>query len=156
DWRRDNVNLMIKGVSDKILSLKAYVKFGVSPSGIYRNSSNPAIGSPTSGMEHYSKLYADSKKWLEEGWVDYLIPQVYWHIGQNGADYSKVVPWWNNNAFGRHIYIGLAGYKVNDSSLGQPAWLVRTEIPNQIRINRQTVNNNIYGQVVYNTKSMNT
>lgn len=155
DWRRDNVNLLIKEVNDKILSLKPWVKFGVSPSGIYRNSSNPAIGSPTNGLEHYSRLYADSKKWLQEGWIDYLIPQVYWHIGQSGADYIKVVPWWNSNAFGRHIYIGLAGYKVNDASLNQPAWLVRTETPNQIRINRDAVNANVYGQVVYNTKSMN-
>lgn len=155
DWRRDNVNLMIKQVSDKIISLKPWVKFGISPSGIYRNSTNPAIGSPTSGLEHYSQLYADSKKWLQEGWIDYLIPQVYWYIGQSAADYSKIVPWWNNNSFGRHIYIGLAGYKVNDASLSQPEWLVRTEIPNQMRINRAVANANIYGQVVYNTKSMN-
>lgn len=151
DWRRDNVNILIREVYQLINNAKPWVKFGVSPSGIYRNSTNPDIGTPTSGLQHYSQLYADSKKWITEGWVDYLTPQVYWYIGQPGADYSRIVPWWNNNAAGRHIYIGMAGYKVNDATQGA-SWTQRTEIPNQIRLNRAY--NNIYGEVFYNTASM--
>lgn len=141
DWRRDNINLLIKRVSDSINVLKPWVKFGVSPSGIYRSSTDPNIGSPTSSgaLQHYSALFADSKKWIQSGWVDYLTPQVYWYIGQTGSDYKLLVPWWNNNSFGRHIYIGMADYKVNTSG-----WLSRSEIPNQVRLNRS--NPNVFGQ----------
>ena len=152
DWRRDNVNIMIQSVNDAIKLVKPWVKFGISPTGIYRNSTNPAIGTPTAGLEHYTTLFADSKKWIEQGWVDYLAPQVYWFIGQSGADYSRIVPWWNNQANNRHMYIGLAGYKVNDASLGQPSWLSNTQIPEQIRFSRNY--NNINGQIFYNTKSL--
>ena len=152
DWRRDNVNLMVQSVNDAIKIIKPWIKFGISPSGIYRNSTNSTIGTPTAGLEHYTTLFADSKKWIEQGWVDYLAPQVYWFIGQSGADYSRIVPWWNNQANNRHMYIGLAGYKVNDASLGQPSWLSNTQIPEQIRFNRNY--NNVQGQIFYNTKSL--
>ncbi|HEX6427239.1 MAG TPA: family 10 glycosylhydrolase, partial [Niastella sp.] len=151
DWRRDNVNLLIERVYDSIKTIKPWVKFGVSPSGIYRNSTNPAIGSATSGLEHYTTLYADTRKWLQMGWLDYLCPQVYWYIGQPGANYGVVVPWWNNNSFGRHIYIGLAGYKVNDPAQGTN-WANPSMIPNEVRLNRSLPN--IYGEAVYNTNSL--
>lgn len=141
DWRRDNVNMLIKRVSDSINILKPWIKFGVSPSGIYRSSTDPSVGSPTSAgaLQHYSALFADTKKWIQSGWVDYLTPQVYWYIGQTGSDYKLLVPWWNNNAFGRHIYVGMADYKVNTAG-----WLSRSEIPNQVRLNRS--NPNVFGQ----------
>jgi uncharacterized lipoprotein YddW (UPF0748 family) len=151
DWRRDNVSLLIERLYDSIKTIKPWVKFGVSPSGIYRNSTNPAIGSATSGLEHYTTLYADTRKWLQMGWLDYLCPQVYWYIGQPGANYGVVVPWWNNNSFGRHIYIGLAGYKVNDPAQGTN-WANPSMIPNEVRMNRSLPN--IYGEAVYNTNSL--
>lgn len=151
DWRRDNVNLLIARVYDSIKSIKSWVKFGVSPSGIYRNSTNPDIGSATSGLEHYTSLFADTRKWIQQGWVDYLCPQVYWYIGQPGANYGVVVPWWNNNTYGRHMYIGLAGYKVNDPAQGVN-WANPSMIPNEVRMNRSLAN--IHGQAVYNTSSM--
>ncbi|MBT1697637.1 family 10 glycosylhydrolase [Fulvivirgaceae bacterium PWU4] len=153
DWRRDNVNILIRGLNDTIQSVKPWVKFGVSPSGIYRNSTNPAIGTPTSGLEHYTTLFADSRRWIQEGWVDYIAPQVYWYIGQPGANYSVIVPWWNNNAYGRHIYIGMAGYKVNDPAQGAN-WANPSMIPNEVRMNRSTAYPNIYGQSIYNTSSL--
>jgi uncharacterized lipoprotein YddW (UPF0748 family) len=154
DWRRDNVNRFIKAVSDTLKQVKPWVKFGISPSGIYRNSTNPAIGSATSGLQHYVTLFADTRKWLQEGWIDYLAPQVYWYIGQPGANYAVIVPWWNNNAYGRHIYIGMAGYKVNDAVQGGPNWAVPNVIPNEVRINRSAANPNIYGHAIYNTSSL--
>lgn len=153
DWRRDNVNRFIHAVADTIMLLKPWVKFGVSPSGIYRNSTNPAIGSATSGLQHYVTLFADSRKWLQEGWIDYLAPQVYWYIGQPGANYAVIVPWWNNNAYGRHIYIGMAGYKVNDPLQGVN-WANSSMIPNEIRLNRNALYQNVYGQAIYNTTSL--
>lgn len=142
DWRRDNINMLIKRVNDSINAIKPWVKFGISPSGIYRSSTNPEIGSPTSAgaLQHYSAMFADTRKWLSEGWVDYLMPQVYWYIGQTGSDYKLLVPWWNNNAFGRHIYIGMANYKVNTTG-----WFNRSEVPNQVRLNRD--HSNVFGQV---------
>lgn len=152
DWRRDNVNLLIKDVAAKINQLKPWVKFGVSPSGIYRNSSDNTVGSPTKGMEHYSVLYADTKKWLQEGWVDYIEPQVYWYMGQPAADYNQLIPWWNMNSYGRHIYIGIAGYKVE--SWGRTPWSDIRQIPNQLRLNRKYLDQNIKGTAFYNTSSM--
>jgi uncharacterized lipoprotein YddW (UPF0748 family) len=151
DWRRDNVNLLIRRINETIHGLKPWVKFGVSPSGIYRNSTDPEIGTPTTGLQHYVSLYADSKKWIEQGWVDYLAPQVYWYIGQPGADYNKVVPWWSTKTYGRHMYIGLAGYKVADPAQGA-AWADPAQIPNQVLLNRSL--STIRGQAVYNTSSL--
>jgi uncharacterized lipoprotein YddW (UPF0748 family) len=152
DWRRDNVNLLIKRVYETVTAIKPWIKFGVSPSGIYRSSTNPAIGSNTSSgaLQHYSAVYADSKKWLQQGWVDYIEPQVYWYKGQTGSDYNVLIPWWNNQANGRHIYIGMAGYKVGTTG----GWTSRSEIPNQVRMNRDAAYPNIYGQAMYNTNSL--
>jgi uncharacterized lipoprotein YddW (UPF0748 family) len=142
DWRRDNINMLIERVGADIRTLKPWVKFGVSPSGIYRSSSDPSIGSPTSAgaSQHYVNSFADTRKWLREGWVDYLAPQVYWYIGQTGSDYKLLVPWWNENAFGRHIYIGLADYK-----MGTAGWTSPTQIADQIALNR--ANANVFGQI---------
>lgn len=151
DWRRDNVNLLIQAVSQNIKAVKPWVEFGVSPSGIWRNGGE---GSATGGLQHYVSLYADSRKWLQEGWIDYLCPQVYWYIGQPGADYKVLIPWWNNNAYGRLIYIGMAGYKVGTTNNGAIWQNDRTQIPSQIRMNRSAAYPNIHGQAIYNTSSM--
>jgi uncharacterized lipoprotein YddW (UPF0748 family) len=142
DWRRDNINMLIERVGLDIRTAKPWVKFGVSPSGIYRSSTDPALGSPTSSgaSQHYLNSYADTRKWLREGWVDYLAPQVYWYIGQAGSDYKLLVPWWNENAFGRHIYIGLADYK-----MGTAGWTSPAQIADQIGMNR--ANANVFGQI---------
>jgi uncharacterized lipoprotein YddW (UPF0748 family) len=151
DWRRDNINLFIKRIYDSVTTIKPWVKFGVSPTGIYRNSTNPAIGTATAGLEHYNSAYADTRKWLQQGWVDYIAPQVYWYMGQPGANYSVIVPWWNNNAAGRHIYIGLAGYKVNDPAQGTN-WANPSQIPNEVRFNRNYAN--IHGEIFFRTQHM--
>ena len=142
DWRRDNINLLISRVAENIKAAKPWVKFGVSPSGIYRSSTDPAVGSPTSAgaLQHYTAMFADSRKWLQSGWLDYLTPQVYWYIGQAGSDYKLLVPWWNENAFGRHIYVGLADYK-----MGTAGWTSPSQIADQIALNRASTN--VFGQV---------
>lgn len=151
DWRRDNINLLIQAVSLSIKAAKPWVEFGVSPSGIWRNGGE---GSATSGLQHYVSLFADSRKWLQEGWIDYLCPQVYWYIGQPGADYGVLIPWWNNNAFNRLIYIGMAGYKVGDAAQGVSWSQNRSMIPNEIRMNRSSTYPNVHGQSIYNTTSL--
>lgn len=107
DWRRYNVNLFIKQLSDSIHAVKPWVKFGVSPFGIYRNKVNaPLVGSETKGLQNYDDLYADVLLWVNNGWVDYSVPQLYWQIGHPTADYATLISWWNRHAAHRPLYIG--------------------------------------------------
>lgn len=107
DWRRDNVNLFIKQIYDTIHQVKPWVKFGVSPFGIYRNQKNdPERGSATNGLQNYDELYADVLLWISQGWLDYCVPQLYWEIGHRAADYDTLIRWWSQYAAGRPLYIG--------------------------------------------------
>lgn len=106
DWRRSNVNLLIKKVYETVRSAKPWVKFGVSPFGIYRNESSDPLGSKTKGLQNYDDLYADVLLWAREGWIDYNIPQVYWQIGHPVADYETLVKWWAKNTENRPLFIG--------------------------------------------------
>lgn len=107
DWRRDNVNVFIKQVSEHIHALKPWVKFGVSPFGIYRNKRpGVEIGSNTNGTQNYDDLYADVLLWVNNGWVDYNVPQIYWQIGHKAADYKTLIEWWNRYASARPLFIG--------------------------------------------------
>ncbi|MBE6268968.1 MAG: hypothetical protein E7092_08260 [Bacteroidales bacterium] len=106
DWRRDNVNRLIYQMHRTVRETKPWVKFGVSPFGIYRNISSSPTGSDTKGLESYDALYADVLHWVNEGWVDYCIPQVYWEIGHTAADYETLVRWWAKYASNRPLYIG--------------------------------------------------
>lgn len=106
DWRRQNVNILIKSIHEDIQSIKPWVRFGISPFGIYRNKKSDPKGSLTNGLQNYDDLYADVLKWTEEGWIDYLIPQVYWECGHKLADYDILTEWWNNNTNNAHMYIG--------------------------------------------------
>lgn len=107
DWRRENVNKFVEQMYECIHEIKPWVKFGVSPFGIYRNlKSDPEKGSNTRGLQNYDDLYADILKWVDEGWVDYNIPQVYWEIGHPTADYSILARWWNEHAGNRTLIIG--------------------------------------------------
>ncbi len=106
DWRRHNVNLLIEKIHKTVRELKPWVKFGVSPFGVYRNQLTDAFGSDTRALQNYDDLYADVLLWVNKGWVDYTIPQVYWHIGHPAADYAKVVDWWAKHAGNRPLFIG--------------------------------------------------
>ena len=106
DWRRDNVNILIKEIHETVRECKPWVKFGVSPFGIYRNQKSDPEGSLTNGLQNYDDLYADILLWIDKGWVDYTIPQLYWEIGHKAADYETLVGWWAEHANGRPLYIG--------------------------------------------------
>ena len=106
DWRRSNVNLLIKKIHETIRELKPWVKFGVSPFGVYRNQSSDPLGSKTQALQNYDDLYADVLLWAREGWIDYNIPQLYWEIGHPRADYQTLVDWWARNTCNRPLFIG--------------------------------------------------
>jgi uncharacterized lipoprotein YddW (UPF0748 family) len=150
NWRRDNINLFVQSVSDSIKKVKPGLKFGISPSGIWKNKSNDHLGSSTRGSESFYATSSDSRKWLKEGWIDYLVPQVYWHIGNIRADYKTIADWWNDNSFGKNIYMGESVYRL--ASDNHIAWSNASQIPNQIKLNRRL--NNIKGNVFFNTTSV--
>lgn len=150
DWRRNNINLLVKMLSDSIKAYKPWVKFGISPFGIWKNNTSDPLGSATTGFESYFGIYADSRKWMEEGWLDYINPQIYWSIGFNAARYEVLVPWWVNNSFGRHLYIGQAAYKIGSTS--DPNWQNLSMMPNEIRLNRAYPN--VHGSVFFSSKSI--
>ena len=106
DWRRYNVNLFIKQFYETVHQAKPWVKVGISPFGIYRNKRSADIGSNTKGLQNYDDLYADVLLWINNGWLDYCVPQIYWEIGNKAADYDTLIRWWNQYAAGRPLFIG--------------------------------------------------
>ncbi|MBI5471283.1 MAG: family 10 glycosylhydrolase [Ignavibacteriae bacterium] len=130
DWRRDNVNLLIKQIYDSVRTIKPWVKWGVSPRGIYRNGVPPGI----TGNDNYSSIYTDSKKWYDSLWLDYMAPQLYWRIG-GPQDYTLLQPWWSSVRNGRHLYPGLATYRIGDANFGSASMIAQ-----QLRFNRTTDN----------------
>ncbi|MEO8168188.1 MAG: family 10 glycosylhydrolase, partial [bacterium] len=130
DWRRDNVNLLIRQIYDSVRTVKPWVKWGVSPRGIWKNGVPPGIV----GNDNYSSIYCDAVAWLQARSLDYIAPQLYWKFG-GGQDYGLLQPWWNSQRNGRHFYPGLATYRINASGFG-PA----SEIANQLRYNRTSGN----------------
>ena len=106
DWRRNNVNMFIKQFYETIHAAKPWVKVGISPFGIYRNKKNSATGSNTNGLQNYDDLYADVILWVNQGWLDYCVPQIYWEIGNKAADYDTLIRWWNEYAGARPLFIG--------------------------------------------------
>jgi uncharacterized lipoprotein YddW (UPF0748 family) len=123
DWRRDNVNLLIRMVNDSLRAVKPWVKFGMSPFGIWKNGVPPGIV----GLDAYSTIYCDAMAWLQAGTIDYLTPQLYWRIG-GSQDYSRLQPWWSDSTafYGRHFY---PGHILNAS-------YTTAELPAQLRLDR--------------------
>ncbi|MFD2721182.1 family 10 glycosylhydrolase [Hymenobacter monticola] len=153
DWRRSNVDLFVKMVSDSIRAAKPWVKFGISPPGVWRNGTSVG-GTATTAFQSYTDVYADSRKWLKRGWVDYLAPQVYFAIGQTAANYSLIVPWWSqqvNPDTVRHVYVGQGAYRVSATAT-EPGFRLPTQLPNQIRLLRQQPN--VQGSIFYSSNTL--
>lgn len=149
DWRRDNVNLLIKNIADSINSTKPYVKFGVSPFGIWENKAQHPEGSETSGFSGYRQLYADARLWTEKGWVDYINPQIYFPFNYRAAAFEKLLDWWSENSFGKHLYIGQGVYRAMERGQG---WSDRDQLPRQVRYLRN--NDRVQGSVFFSSKSL--
>ena len=130
DWRRNNVAILMKELNDTIKSIKPWVRFGISPFGIHRNLSETpdSSGSATNGLSNYEALFADVPDWGLKGYIDYIVPQLYWRIGFNAACYEVLINWWNDGNFTDHLYIG-QNISVLDTQLERKMELVR-ELPN--------------------------
>ena len=134
DWRRANVDTFVREMDERIKQVKPWVKFGISPFGIWKNAKS-AGGAGTHGLEAYRAIYADTRKWVREGWVDYIVPQLYWHIGYDRADYAALLPWWADQAKDADVqlYIGQADYRVGTGG----AWDSPTELSKQLALARE-------------------
>jgi uncharacterized lipoprotein YddW (UPF0748 family) len=142
DWRRENVNVFIERVYGSIKASKPWVKFGISPFGIWRPGQPPQI----TGYDAYAKLYADSRKWLANGWLDYFAPQLYWAIDPPEQSFPALLKWWaGQNPKGRLLTPGLDSTKA--SGRWKPA-----EIVNQIRLTRRQTG--VSGHIHWNMKSL--
>jgi uncharacterized lipoprotein YddW (UPF0748 family) len=152
NWRRDNVDLIIEELHDTIESINPKVAFGISPFGVWRNQSADPRGSATrAGQTNYDDLYANILKWQEQGWIDYVTPQIYWHIGKEVADYAILADWWSRNAFGCRLYIGQAFYRIDRNSKVRE-WRSSRQILKQIELNRTYPN--IDGSMFFSAKSL--
>uniref|UniRef100_UPI0022EB0E54 glycoside hydrolase family 10 protein n=1 Tax=Romboutsia lituseburensis TaxID=1537 RepID=UPI0022EB0E54 len=160
DWRRENVNSLLREVKASIKKINPNVEFGVSPAGIWRNKSSDATGSDTRGQESYSDNFADTRAWIRQGLVDYVVPQIYWPIGNSAADYSKLVSWWANEVKGSNVdlYIGQGVYKRGQADYSYQD--VAGEIKQQVSLNRKysEIKGSMYfsaRDIVNNTKLQN-
>ena len=161
EWRRNNVNMAIQDISRTIRECKDSVEFGISPFGVWRNMSVDSTGSATqAGITNYDDLYADTRLWIKEGWIDYILPQLYWEIGKKVADYEVLAHWWANEVRGTKckLYIGMAPYRLAESQKSKVEsgkanpWATGNEISRQMRLNRTIPE--ITGECFYSTRPL--
>ncbi|XP_061177981.1 glycosyl hydrolase YngK-like [Saccostrea echinata] len=143
DWRRDSVNTLVQGIYTSVRSIKSHVKVGISPFGIWKSAHPPTIRC----LSSYDSLYADSKKWLELGWVDYLTPQLYWKIDPPQQSYPVLLDWWlQQNKMNRHVYAGNYASGVQTKS-----WSV-SEIERQVGLSRDRRDHLSLGNIFFSAK----
>ncbi|MEU9251551.1 family 10 glycosylhydrolase [Streptomyces sp. NPDC048270] len=139
DWRRHNTDTLVQEMSARLREVRPGARFGVSPFAVWRNSDRDPLGSPTrAGVATYDDLYADTRKWVTEGWIDYIVPQAYWHIGHPSADYADIVPWWARTVAGTDVqlYVGEALYRC-DADSPTPAWRDPAELSRHVAFARR-------------------
>lgn len=142
DWRRQNVDRFVERLYREVHQLKPTLAVGISPFGIWR----PGNPSGVTGLDAYASLYADSRKWLQQGWLDYLAPQLYWSIAAPQQSFPTLLDWWlAQNTAGRYVWPGLAAYRVAD---GTSSAYSATEIPDEIRAVRARPAAS--GEILYN------
>jgi uncharacterized lipoprotein YddW (UPF0748 family)/N-acetylmuramoyl-L-alanine amidase len=153
NWRRANVSALVSDVSQAVKASGKNIRFGISPFGIWANKSSNQLGSDTKGLEAYNDHYADTRKWVKDGMIDYIVPQIYWQIGYSIADYSKLLSWWSNVASGTGVdlYIGQATYRACSSSTSS-VWYGISEIERQLKLNEKYPE--VKGSVFYNYTSL--
>jgi uncharacterized lipoprotein YddW (UPF0748 family)/DNA-binding MarR family transcriptional regulator len=148
DWRRANVDSVIVKVSLAIKEEKPHCKFGISPFAIWRNIDKDAEGSNTRvGVTDYDNLYADILLWMRNGWIDYVVPQIYFEFSHPRAPYALLVDWWARHTYGRQCFIGLAPFLAGT----RPAWHDANELPRQIKFLRKYPT--VQGEVYFSSKS---
>lgn len=157
DWRRNNTYLLVKELSNEIRSAKPWVKFGISPGGIWANKQDgyPEGSNTKSTYTNYDVNFADTKKWVEEELIDYISPQIYFTYANTSASYGELASWWANLVKNKnvHLYIGQALYKINDDADPYFRGLnVLKEFPNQLKFN--AAQPEIMGSILFRAKNL--
>lgn len=158
DWRRNNTYLLVKELSEKIRSVKPWVKFGISPAGVWGNKKDghPDGSNTSSSFTNYNRSFADTKKWVEEELLDYIAPQIYFTFANSRASYGEVATWWSGVCKGKkvHLYIGQALYKINEDS--DPYFKGENAVPEfarQLKFN--AAKPEITGSIMFRTQNFN-
>lgn len=150
-WRRQNIDQLIKNISTTIKSIKPWVSFGVSPFGVWKNSSTDPKGSLTkAGQTTYEDLYANPLLWMEKGWIDYLAPQLYWSMNYELAAHKTLVDWWAKQKTNSRIFIGNGAYKIYNNA--DKAWNNENEIIDQL--NYAKTKPALEGHLFFSAKSL--
>ncbi|SUI97305.1 Uncharacterized protein conserved in bacteria [Sphingobacterium spiritivorum] len=149
DWRRNNVDLLIRDLGIAIKKEKPFIKYGISPFGIWDNKRDNPDGSNTSGLSGYRTLYADGVKWMKEGWIDYINPQIYFPFNNRAAAFEILLEWWEKHTYGRHFYVGHGAYRVTEK---RPGWTDKGQIPKQVRHLRDQ--HEVQGSIYFSSKSL--
>lgn len=145
DWRRQNVNQLVQELNDGIHAVKPWVRFGISPFGIWR----PGFPEQIRGFDAYEKLHADARKWLNEGWLDYITPQLYWPTTKREQAYGALLDWWaGENTMSRHLWPG--NFTSRGGATGSGTFPV-SELMEQIRVTR--ANSRASGNVHFSMKA---
>ncbi len=151
DWRRSNVDSLVKNVHQTIKSHKPWVQFGISPFGVWKNKATDPNGSDTqAGQTTYEDLYADPLLWMKKGWLDYLVPQAYWSMDYPAASHKKITEWWATNSANTNLFMGNGAYKVRNNA--DKAWKKRKELPKQLAHARSLPG--VQGNVFFSAKSL--
>ncbi|MCL1842500.1 MAG: family 10 glycosylhydrolase [Defluviitaleaceae bacterium] len=127
DWRRENVNTLIRDLQTVVRETRPRARFGISPTAIWKNDTTDPLGSATRGMESFHAAYADTRRWVTEGWIDYIVPQIYWFTGFEIACYEVVLSWWEDVVRGTDVslYIGHAVYREVENRANWSGEIVR-------------------------------
>ncbi|MDE5628444.1 MAG: family 10 glycosylhydrolase [Muribaculaceae bacterium] len=148
DFRRAQVDDVIQRIHNLLISKKPGCIFSISPFGIWRNkASDPVYGSDSSGLQNYDDLYADVRKWCEEGWIDLVVPQLYNSTTNIAMNFTKMCKWWNDNSFKATLAIGHALYRFGVEAEGAP-YQDLNQLNEQFRISR--ANPNTQGSFMFN------
>lgn len=151
-WRRDNIDRFVKEISDSLQLINPRIKLGISPSAVWRNKAQDPKGSRTgSTLATYDILHADVRKWVSNGWIDYVAPQCYFAVDYSEAPYENLLDWWSDNSFGKHVYIGQAMYKAKAGKY--ESWRDPEQIPNQLQLNRKY--EKVKGSIFFSASSFN-
>ena len=147
-WRRGNVDTVIQMLHRTIRDVSKNCKFGISPFGVWRNFSRDSLGSDTrAGQTNYDDLYADILLWMKNGWIDYVVPQLYWEFEQKNAPFGVLLDWWGKNHYDRPCYIGLGFFRAGSNEY----WRDKNQLPRQLRAIRS--NPQIGGEVYFSSTS---
>ncbi len=148
DFRRAQVDDVIEKIHNLLVAKKPGCVFSISPFGIWRNkASDPAYGSDSNGLQNYDDLYADVRKWCEEGWIDLVVPQLYNSTTNIAMNFTKMCKWWNDNSFKATLAIGHALYRFGVEAEGAP-YQDLNQLNEQFRISRG--NSNTRGSFLFN------